>query len=602
MSINKQHLNNKLDISAKRFFKIHSTLFFVLIALLISIPSYAQKKGKKDKKKKNKKVEAISDIKAEGLLIDAKTKMLLGNTKEAEELLIECIKLDPANDAAFYELSRVALERNNLKDAVDYAKAATNLDANNKYYELQYAENLAQNRQYDAAAEIYKKLISKHPNNPDYYLEHAQLLNFSGNLKEAIKVLDIFESKVGIDETISMEKQRMYIQLNDVEGAAKEIEKLAEAFPNEPRYKHMIAEIFNANGESEKAQAIYKELAETNPNDPYARLAMADFYRQNGNKEKGLAELKAAFGSKELSANPKVKLLIANLGVPDFESEDANGKLKETLELAEILVETHPENARANAIYGDLLLQNKEIEKSITYLKKAVGIDGSMLEIWQQLFFAQEQLRQYPALAEDSKKAMELFPNQSMVYFFNGYANNQLKKYDKALKSLKQAVLIGSDNNSVMADTYAMIGDIYNTQETFDKSDEAFDKAIEFDPNNAGTLNNYSYYLSVRDENLDKAAEMSKRSNELTPNVSSFEDTYGWILYRQQNFEDAKEWIEKAIKNGGNERAVIVDHYGDVLYRLKMVDAAVEQWKKAKTLGLDSDVIDRKIADRKVYE
>ncbi len=582
--------------------KIHSTLFFVLIALLISIPSFAQKKGKKDKKKKDKKVAAISNSKAEELLIDAKTRMLLGNTTEAEELLMECLKLDPENDAALYEMSRVAIEKGNVQDAVNFAKTATDIAPDNKYYQLQYAQNLAQNREYETAAEVYKKLLAKHPNNPDYYLEQAQLLNFSGDLKGAIKVLDAFEGKVGIDETISMEKQRMYIQLNDVEGAAGEIEKLSEAFPNEPRYKHMIAEIYNANGESGKAQEIYKELAKTNPNDPYARLAMADFYRQNGDKEKGFNELKAAFGSKDLAPDPKVKLLIANLGMADFGTEEAKGKLNESLELAEVLVNTHPDHARVNALYGDLLFQSKKIEEATGYLRKAVELDGSMLEIWQQLFFAQDQLRNYPGLAEDSQKAMELFPNQSMVYFFNGYANNNMKKYDKAIKSLKQAALIGSDNTQVMADTYAMMGDIYNTQETFEKSDEAYDKAIELDPNNAGNLNNYSYYLSVRDENLEKAAEMSKRSNELMPDVSSFEDTYGWILYRQHKFEEAKEWIEKAMKNGGDSRPVIVDHYGDILYRLKMIDEAVEHWIKAKELGLNSDVIDRKIADRKVYE
>ncbi|MEJ7658772.1 MAG: hypothetical protein WKG07_03665 [Hymenobacter sp.] len=44
------------------------------------------------------------------------------------------------------------------------------------------------------------------------------------------------------------------------------------------------------------------------------------------------------------------------------------------------------------------------------------------------------------------------------------------------------------------------------------KSDAAYDAALIADPANYGVLNNYSYYLSLRGEKLDKAKEMSGRT------------------------------------------------------------------------------------------
>ena len=60
-------------------------------------------------------------------------------------------------------------------------------------------------------------------------------------------------------------------------------------------------------------------------------------------------------------------------------------------------------------------------------------------------------------------------------------------------------------------------------------------------------LNNYAYYLSERDDKLEKAERMSKKSNLLVDNNSAFMDTYAWIMYKQKNYKEALNWIEDAL-------------------------------------------------------
>ena len=69
-----------------------------------------------------------------------------------------------------------------------------------------------------------------------------------------------------------------------------------------------------------------------------------------------------------------------------------------------------------------------------------------------------------------------------------------------------------------------------------------------------------------------------------------------------KDYNNALVWIEKALASGGTSSATIVEHYGDILYRLKRTNEALEQWQKAKELGSDSENIDQKIADKKLYE
>lgn len=53
---------------------------------------------------------------------------------------------------------------------------------------------------------------------------------------------------------------------------------------------------------------------------------------------------------------------------------------------------------------------------------------------------------------------------------------------------------------------------------------------------------------------------MSKKSLVLQPDSKSFLDTYGWILFQQGKYAEAKTYIEKAIKAGGEEDGTLFEH------------------------------------------
>ena len=154
----------------------------------------------------------------------------------------------------------------------------------------------------------------------------------------------------------------------------------------------------------------------------------------------------------------------------------------------------------------------------------------------------------------------------------------------------------------LLSQCFSSLGDCYHSLGDNAKSDESYEKALRYSPDNAFTLNNYAYYLSVRNTSLDKAAEMSKHSNELQPGMASFEDTYAWILFKQKKYAEARAWIEKALVHDKDHSAVQAEHYGDIMFYLGDTDAAVQNWKKAKEYGGDSPVLERKINERKYIE
>jgi Tfp pilus assembly protein PilF len=149
----------------------------------------------------------------------------------------------------------------------------------------------------------------------------------------------------------------------------------------------------------------------------------------------------------------------------------------------------------------------------------------------------------------------------------------------------------------------AQLGDAYNGLGDHAKSDEAYELVLKDDPKNEHVLNNYSYFLSLRKEKLDRALAMSAQLVERNPSSPTYLDTHAWVLYVRKEYGKARSFLEKAVAADPNGiSGTILEHYGDVLFQLGEKDKAIEQWKKAKQKGENSQQLDKKIASGKLYE
>ena len=124
--------------------------------------------------------------------------------------------------------------------------------------------------------------------------------------------------------------------------------------------------------------------------------------------------------------------------------------------------------------------------------------------------------------------------------------------------------------------------------------------ALQIDENNVVVLNNFSYYLSLDNSDLERAEKMISKCIELEPGNATYLDTYAWVLFKRGRYFEAKYIIERAIDNGGTESNVIVEHYGDILYKNGNVSEALIQWKKSLDMGNQSEVLLKKI-EKNIY-
>lgn len=535
---------------------------------------------------------------AEEKLIEAKKMEILGDEQAALNLYRECIRIDPDNDAAYYGSAVLLFDQKQYQDALGFVSQAVKISPDNHWYLDLYGTLLGGIGNYKEAIKVYQQMVQQDPENTDAWFNWAFFLDQNNQTEEAINVFNQIESKFGVNEDISMEKEKLWLKLGKTDKAAGELKNLIEAFPEEPKYYSLLVDLYMSSKMEDKAFEVLQQMISIDPDNPRANLVMADYYRKKGDETKSFESLKRAFASPDLESAIKISLLASFL--PMMQTDAV--KKSEAVELGKLLVSTHPEDPRAHALMGDIFYQNDQPDEALDEYKKSLHIDDSKFIVWQQVMLLYDREQNRDSLLAVSKRAVELFPDQNMAYYFNGYANMQLKQYKDAIVSLGKAAEIGSEDKQFIAQLYSSMGDAYYNLKNNVASDSCYDQALVFDPQNAYVLNNYSYYLSLRGVKLDEAKKMAERANIIAPNTAAYEDTYGWVLYKLGEYDAAKEWIDKSLKNGSGDDGTVLEHYGDVLYKLGDVNGAVQYWMRAKEKNVESDTIDKKIAGKKLYD
>ena len=162
--------------------------------------------------------------------------------------------------------------------------------------------------------------------------------------------------------------------------------------------------------------------------------------------------------------------------------------------------------------------------------------------------------------------------------------------------------MIPKENLPLKSDFYGQIGDIYYQMDRMEQAYKAYDEALKYNDKNVVVLNNYSYFLSLEKKDLKKAERMSAQCIKLEPDNATYLDTYAWIFFMQGNYTLARFYIESALEKDDTNSAELVDHYGDILFMSGEKEKAVEQWKKAKEMGKDTEILNRKIAEKQYIE
>src|SRR5690606_30082953 len=116
------------------------------------------------------------------------------------------------------------------------------------------AEVYTKQGNFTAAADVYKALMANVEDTDIYLYDLAALYLYQKDLRSALEVYDETENKFGLSPEIVFQKQKIYLNLNELDKAIEEGEKLIAAHPEEKDFVLQLVEVLLANNRFDQAE------------------------------------------------------------------------------------------------------------------------------------------------------------------------------------------------------------------------------------------------------------------------------------------------------------------------------------------------------------
>lgn len=554
------------------------------ILLLLTVLPFADKLMASDRK-------AISEddrVKAEYIFLEAEKQRNMGRDDAFHHLLQYAHSLDPENSAIAYYLGYSRLMKSNLSVSDSLFSSSLRMmrkhvDAHpeDKYEAMLYANGNMIANQVQEGLRVLKIQAERNPHNVEVQLSIADAYARLEDYRNAIAAYDSVQQWQGQSVQLSARKVRAYQALNDTVGAIGEMRSLLATAPRNVDYNLAMGNMMLMFGERDSALTYYDKAQQYEPENGATYLAKAQFYNAIGDSVNYDQQTYQALVSKDLDVASKVEVL-ADYARHLLVAKDSSAR---TENLFKVLIEQHPNEPQIRMLFSDYLAAKDDMKGAAEQMDYAVNLDPTDAQAWNRLLVLNIISENYEAAIAAGDRAIELNPNDIELYGYIAPAYYNIKQYDKAIEVYKKALAaVDSTDTEHRSMFLGGMGDA-----KFSKGDTIgafalYDQAIEIDPNNVSILNNYAYFLTLCNRDLDKAERMSAKTVQAEPQNATFLDTYAWVFYKRKEYTMAQLYIEMAIKNERRPSSDIYDHYGDILLAVGNKQEALKQWKKALEL------------------
>jgi tetratricopeptide (TPR) repeat protein len=510
--------------------------------------------------------------------------------------LEQVIALDSTHEKATLDLMRIYFTQRKYDEAEELAKRLVKLQSENENNWIALADIYKATENYDELLNVFDTLIQLKPDSSSFYYDKAFALSLAENFDASLDFYKQIEKRFGVDDRLFMVRKDIYMRQDNKRKAISEAKAYLAYKPEDINPYLMLANLYLDIGEPKEALKVLNKAESKFPNEAYIPLTKADAYHSLKMNDEVFVELKKTFSNESLPVAVKIRTIYNILQEYD---EATSSQMAE--ELSTILVESHPQQADAQAVYGDMMLQAGKYDDAHSAFIQALRLNKTLDFIWEQLLQLEVSMNKLEDAQKHGLEAVDLFPHNSMILLYTGYAHLLDQKYAVARSFLEEALnRANPDNSSLMVQIYSSLGDTYHALKMDAVSNVAYEEALKIDSNNTYVLNNFAYYLALRKEGLSKAASMSKRANEINPNNASFQDTYAWVLFQQENYKEALVWIDKALELIDRPSSTLIEHKGDILFKLGNKQEALDFWEKAGQFpdSKDNEKLHQKIKEK----
>ncbi len=522
-----------------------------------------------------------------------------GRHDAAFDLLSRCRELKPDASEVYFFQAQYFTEMKQQDSAQWCYRRAYELEPDDMTYMETLAQAYIERNDYAAATEVVEKMYAADKSRQELlemlYRLHIQQQDYD----KAIETLERMEAIDGRSERLSLTKSQLYLRMDEKEKAVSEVEALANAHPNDVGYQVVYANMLLSVDRNDEAYDMLTAILRENPDNDRAQATLRSYYQIVGDS------LAADSLTERILLNPTAPTDVKVYQLREIiaENEQAlDGDSTKVLRLLDLMMAQEtpdPDIAELRAAYMDLKKMPRDTVAAAfsKVLELAPDRASSRLHLVQMAWEDEDDQR----IIDLCQPAREYNPEEMVFYYYQGMAYYRQKDVDNALETFRNGINVINEDSSplIVSDFYAILGDLLFQKHREREAFEAYDSCLQWKPDNVGCLNNYAYYLSLQGDRLDEAEQMSFKTIKAEPKNPTYLDTYAWILFMQQRYEEARIYIDQAIENDSTGNSVVTEHAGDIHFMTGDTEGALRLWQEALAQDPTNKILARKIKRKK---
>lgn len=554
---------------------------------------------------------SLAQTRLDYFMAEAAKSRMQGQWSKAMELYSHCLQIDSCSAEALYQLGRISFYLRQDSAGLEYLHKAVDLDPDNMYYIEPLAAILLRQGCEDDALPLLEHISKLQSNRSDVLSHLASIYSKTGRLEDAISTLDRLEMLEGKMSQLSNEKFSLYMEMGDSVKAFAELQSLCDEYPADLSYKIDMAYCYQQLGDYEKALQMYDEVRAIDPANVPLQMAMLDYYLSQGMDSLYDATRDSILYAPETETAKRVVLIqqmVQRMSPDSADTEQIIKRFERVLQLDS----TNVELLTMYAAFLDYRQKPQEMIQSVMSRVLLVEPDNEMATQWLLQYYASR--KDYFSLEEICRRGVNYHPKDLVYPYFLGMIMLERNNNAEALEVLDRGIRLRSEDTrlALVSDAFTVKGDVFYKMGKHADAFLQYDSALVYNKDNVLCLNNYAYYLSLRNEYLDKAEEMSYRTIKAEPDNRTYLDTYAWILFMQAKYEQAQEYMDKVVPRDSSEQflmtdlytsTAILEHAGDIAWMNGDAERATYLWQLAVRRGDDevTPILRKKAKKRKYY-
>lgn len=476
-----------------------------------------------------------------------------GNYDVAFDLLSHCLDICPDGASALYELATYYSMLGDKERSLELLKHAVDVEPDNYWYEMSLALAYYNNQQMEPCIAIYEQMSDRFPKRAAELLPSlATLYQATEQYDKQLATLDRMEKRFGNSDQLIMQRFGAYWHNNEQEKAYGVVEQLVANHPDDSRYDLMLADIYTDNGRYADARTLLDDVLLREPDNALAWLAIANIHEKNGQQRQAAHIVDSLLYHGNLSGEMRLNL---------------------TRSYIQALAKDNADDEAMERAFDLLLSQQPD----------------DLAALKQQLYYALER-QDVEAIARRAHALKAQHPHELYVYYYLALTALDADDREAAAGHCREGIAHISDDSDTQfcLRLYSILGDLCMDDHRMAEAFAAYDSALVYNPTEVSVLNNYAYCLCLEGGDLERAEQMSHVTVQREPTNSTYLDTYAWVLFLKERYEEARIYIDEAIKNDTTASDVLMDHAGDIYWHLNLKAEAVDYWTRALKAQTDA--------------